>query len=53
MNENTANKVMGKARLACFALWGVLTLMATAALIHAVPVTSHASETAATPVLAE
>ena len=50
MNEKTASKVMGKARLACFALWGILTLMATAALTHAVPVTAHTETTAATVV---
>lgn len=50
--EQTAKKVMCGARLACFALWGVLTLMATAALVRAVPVAPQ-TNTAATPVVTE
>ena len=51
MNEKTANKMMSNARLACFAIWGVLTLMATAALVHAVPVTTSHADTTTTSVV--
>ena len=53
MEDNqTASKIACGARLTCFALWGILTLMATAAFTHAVPVSSH-ENTAATPVATE